>query len=352
MKNTIKQKTATPKTSTSTSGKGNNQVKKMVLVGAGLTATGIVGYFGFQYFKKLKEQEAEEAKKKVGVSTFTPPTTNTPSYQPQPTYTPPKTHSEPDTIYQSTYTPPKNHDTSYNATNYTTPKPKSDFPLKRGSKGTLVKALQFALIATYGKSILPRYGADGDFGKELATALKKLHHPSSISESLFHVITGGNASQTSIAQQFYSALNKYDYSTTISLLGQLKNKTDYTAISEEFKKFRLHGGVRQTLVNATLNTFSDATQKQNIRIEFIRMGLKYNGKKWSLNGLGETGQTGGKKIITIEPTQVWLDGYSSVQVPQNMILGIAHAEKLDFTLFENDNKFFLVKTSTIRQLVN
>jgi hypothetical protein len=337
MKNTNKRKainTTIPK-------KGTSNVKNIVLVGAGLTATGIVGYFGFQYFKKLKEQEMLDAKKKAPISTFTPPANDTPNYPTEPTYTPPK---EP--IYYPSDTNKTNSNSSNSTSNntYSAPKPKAEFPLKRGGKSANIKALQFALIATYGKSILPKYGADGDFGKELAVALKKLNYPSAISESLFHVITGGKVTDTSLAQQFYSALNKYDYSTTMSLLAQLKNKTDYTAVSNEFRNFRLHGGVRQTLVNGTLNTFSDATQKQNIRIEFIRMGLKYNGKKWSLDGIG------GTKIITTEPTQIWLDGYSSIQVPSNMILGIAHAEKLDFTLFENDNKFFLVKTNAIRKI--
>lgn len=333
MKNTYKRKA-----NALNSKKGTSNVKNIVLVGAGLTATGIVGYFGYQYYKKLKEQEAIDAKKRTPISTFTPPANDTPSYPSEPTYTPPK---EP--VYY-----PSNNSTSSQSSKpkatYTAPKPKAEFPLKRGAKSANVKALQFALIATYGKTILPKYGADGDFGKELATALKKLNYPSAISESLFHVITGGKVTDTSLAQQFYSALNKYDYSATMALLAQLKNKTDYTAVSNEFKNFRLHGGVRQTLVNGTLNTFSDATQKQNIRIEFIRMGLKYNGKKWSLDGIG------GTKIITTEPTQIWLDGYSSVQVPSNMILGIAHAEKLDFTLFENDNKFFLVKTNAIKKV--
>lgn len=325
MKSTPKRKSAsTPK-------KESNAMKNIMLVGAGLTATGIVGYFGYRYYKKLKEEQDQQTKKNSPVSTFTPPSTDT-----VPQYTPP-----PDTnnTYKSpTYHAPKDTNT------YTPPKPKSDFPLKRGSKGAKVKNLQLALIATYGKSILPNYGADGDFGKELANGLKKLKYPPTVTESLYNVITNGNGSQTSLAKQLYATLNKYDYKGTMALLNQIVDKADYTAISNEFKTFRLHGGVRQTLVTATLNSFSDNTQKQNIRLEFIRMGLKYNGKKWSLDGIG------GAKIITTVPTQIWLDGYSSMQVPQNMILGIAHAEKLDFTLFENDNRFFLVKTNTIKKI--
>jgi len=322
------------KTSSSKS-KGNNDMKKVVLVGVGLTATGIAGYFGYQYFKKQKE---EQAKKQQPVTTFSPPNIDTPSTYSNPVYTEPtkketvdipKTYSNNASSYSNAYTPPK---------------PKSTFPLKRGSKGEKVKQLQEAIISTYGANLLPRYGADGDFGKELANALKKLNYSSVVSESLFNVITGGKATQNSLALQLNIALNKSDYSSTMSLLKKLNNKGEYSEVSDEFKKYRLHGGVRQTLVNGTLNTFVDKTQKQHIRLEFIRIGLKYNGNKWSLDGIGMD------KIITTEPTQIWLDGYSSVQVPVNMILGIPIAEKLDFTLFKNEGRHFLVRTNTIRKL--
>lgn len=44
----------------------------------------------------------------------------------------------------------------------------AEFPLKKGSKGALVKQLQLAL----GVDKLPRFGADGDFGTETLNALK------------------------------------------------------------------------------------------------------------------------------------------------------------------------------------
>jgi hypothetical protein len=337
-------KTTNKTTSSSSKVKDDKQVKKIVLLGVGLTATGLAGYFGYQYLKKLKEAESQKSKP---ISTFTPPET-TPTYTPpiNNTYTPP-VYEEP--IYKgssSNSNTSKPKENSYSST-YTEPKPKSTFPLKRGSKGIKVKELQLALIATYGKSILPKYGADGDFGKELANALKKLKYSATVSESLFHVITGGKTTSFSLAKQFLSALNNSDYVTTMTLLKQLNSKSDYTSVSNEFKGYRLHGGVRQTLVNGTLNTFSDATQKQNIRIEFIRMGLKYNGKKWSLDGLGNIN---GNKIITTQATQIWLDGFNSMSVPQNMILGTAIAERLDFTLFEKDKRYFLVRTATIKKL--
>lgn len=319
----------------------DDTLKNIILVSVGLTATGIAGYFGYQYLKKQKEQQA-----KAPLTTFTPPET-TPTYtQPKDTntYTPP-VYEEP--IYKPKDTSKTNSSGSSKSSTWSEPKPKSDFPLKRGSKGTKVRDLQLALMATYGKSILPKYGADGDFGSELAKGLKKLKYPTIISESLFHVITNGKASTNSLAKQFYGALNKTDYTTTMSLLKQMNSIADYNTVSNEFKSLRLHGGVRQTLVNGVLNTFSDTTQKQNIRLEFIRMGLKYNGKKWSLSGLGSMPNG---KIITIQPTQVWLDGYNQIPVPSNMILGTAVGERLDLTLFEKDKRYFLVRTATVRKL--
>jgi hypothetical protein len=48
----------------------------------------------------------------------------------------------------------------------------STFPLKEGSRSEAVRQLQNALIRKYGKSILPRFGADGWMGKETISALR------------------------------------------------------------------------------------------------------------------------------------------------------------------------------------
>lgn len=60
--------------------------------------------------------------------------------------------------------PPKKNNNATTSTD-------SDFPLKKGSKGTLVKQLQQALG---GKSVLKKYGVDGAFGSETETALVKV----------------------------------------------------------------------------------------------------------------------------------------------------------------------------------
>jgi hypothetical protein len=342
----------------------NDKIKKIVLVGTGITATGIAAYFGWQYYKKSQEGKSKK------------PTNFSPMQDPIPEYKPTNTsnnNGNNNSSYSPPFTPPyqgnsnskPNNSNSGNSnsniadainTVYNSiPKTKKDFPLKRGSKGLKVRELQDALIATHGASILPRYGADGDFGSELAAALKKLKYPSIVNESLFYVITsssgkgntynansGSTNNHNSMARQFLLALNVHNFNKTVELLKVLKSKVDYTTVSTEFKNYRVNGGVRQTLVNACLNAFVDAKQKQTIRLEFLRMGLKYNGTQWSLDGLGN-GQ-----IMTTRATQIWLDGFTSMPVPCRMVLGKAISARLDYTLFEKDGKHFLVLTKDVQ----
>lgn len=54
-----------------------------------------------------------------------------------------------------------------------TPKPTSNYPLRKGDKGSLVKGLQQLMLKLDSK-ILPKYGADGDFGSETEAAAQKL----------------------------------------------------------------------------------------------------------------------------------------------------------------------------------
>jgi hypothetical protein len=339
MSTQIKQQTDTKK----------KQLKKMLLVGVGLTATGVAGYFGWQYYKKQKGAKGK-------TTTFSPPADPIPEYQPtSPSYTP--TDTPPST---PSYTPPKTNPTSkptytpsYEITpssdygNYnSTPKTTSAFPLKRGSKGDKVRRLQQALVAQHGSSILPRYGADGDFGSELANALTKLKYPTRISESLFNVITSSKGANTnSLAKQILGALNIHDFPKTISLLKQIGSVEEYTTVSAEFKNYRVNGGVRQTLVNGALNAFIDTKQKQSVRMEFLRIGLKFDGSKWTLSGLDGYGNS---QIITTRPTKIWLDGINSKPVPARMVLGTPISQRLDYTLFENSGQHFVVATNDIK----
>ena len=54
-----------------------------------------------------------------------------------------------------------------------------NFPMKKGSKGENVKALQ-NIILMIDKSLLPKFGADGDFGSETEAAVQKLLNKKSV----------------------------------------------------------------------------------------------------------------------------------------------------------------------------
>lgn len=321
----------------------NKKLKQMLLVGVGLTATGVAGYFGWQYFKKSKEDGNK-------TTSFEPQADPIPEYKPTNTYTPPTTNTN-----SNTYTNYGNdkdtnkvkdiNDNVYNLYNSNSKKDKSIFPLKKGSKGDKVRQLQQALIAQHGESILPKYGADGDFGTEMVNALKKLKYPTKVTESLFNVITSSKGSNTnSLAKQLVKALSQHDFPKTISLLQQIKSVSEYSTTSDEFKTMRVNGGVRQTLVNGCLNAFLDSKQKQTIRLEFIRMGLKFDGKKWTINGLDGTDN---EQLITIRPTRVWIDAFNHTLVQRNTILGRPLAKRLDLILFENNGQHFMVRANDV-----
>lgn len=285
--------------------KKKSNKKKIILIGLGVAATGLLSYFGWEYYKKRRDEKEEE-----GDSADIPP--------------PPR---------QSTFVP-----------DFFKPKGNDEFPLRKGSRGPRVKALQEALIAKHGREILRQWGADGSFQTETIDALRKLNFPVTIDESTYNVIvqTSGVDSKQLARQLYKDAVNK-NISGVISSLRKMNSKEDYTAVSNEFKKMSLRG-VSHTLVNGLLGSFSDEKQKQQIRLEFTRMGLKYDGSRWSLSGIG------GFTVITKEPTIVWRTPKEGAKVPAKMILGTEIAIGKGFTLFENNGKKFIVKTSTIKYL--
>lgn len=278
--------------------------KKVLLIGLSLATTGIVGYFGYQWWKNRKATTDQE-------------------------------------LPELDLTPP-------DSTSFTLPTASmrnDDFPLKKGSKGARVKQLQQALIDKHGKLVLPKYGADGDFGSEMVAALSKQNYPASIDASTFNVIvqaTGINANAT--AAELYTAAAKKDFPTAIKSLQKLKSKEDYTSVSEIFKNNYRISGVRQTLVNGILGSFQNEQQKQAIRLQFTRMGLNYDGSKWSLSGLDTSG------IITTQATIVWEHSRKAIKVPANMVLGKEVIQKEKYTLFENNGKHFLVETKNIARI--
>jgi len=304
-------------------GTKKQQKKKIIVATVAVGAAGILGYFGWQYLKKKKEtkrtSDMDAVLKQINTASIETPTT----------YSQPK--------------PKSTIKTASSASTNTTAN-LSEFPLKKGSKGNNVKLLQEALIAKYGKSILPKYGADGDFGAETANALKKAGLPATINESTFNVLTQvTKIDAASLGKDLYNATVQKNYSKTLSLLKKMQSVEDYTSANEVFKKDRING-VRQTIVNGLLNTFTTDTQKQQIKFEFLRIGLQFDGSKWSLSGFD------GKAIVTSEATTVWVNAAEGVKVPERMVLGNEVTRRLDYTLFENNGKYFLVNTKSVTYL--
>lgn len=287
-----------------TSGKG----KKILLISLGIAATGTLGYFGYQWWRSATVAKKESNADEMTDVDFTPP--------------------------------PKQNFSLPSA-----PKRNDDFPLKKGSKGARVKQVQEVLLTKIGKDALGKAGADGDFGSKTEAALIKAGYPSTIDESTFNVMTQGESLDASAsAKELYSAAIIKNFTGAIKALQKLKSKDDYTTVSDDFKTNYRIGGVRQTLVNGMLNSFTDEKQKQAIRLQFTRMGLNYDGKKWSLSGIESS------SIITKQATLVWVHPKKAIKVPANMVLGKEIAQKGNHTLFENNGKHFLVETKTINYL--
>jgi hypothetical protein len=308
---------------------------KIILTSLAVGAVGILGYLAWQFYNKRKASRRSSSVN-PDFATILPGTTAAAIY--------PSSISTSSANTSASVPLPK---PTTQAT--TTKKPTttlSSFPLKKGSKNELVKSLQLALIAKYGTSILPRYGADGDFGSETVAALAKAGLPAIIDETTYYVIIQGSSGvvdKSALASKFFTAASNGDFNTVLTLLKQLKSKEDYRQVSEIFVQYRLRG-VRQTLVNGLLNSFTSENQKQQIRYEFIRMGLKYDGNQWSLGGFD------GRPIVTTELTNVWISATENVGVQASVVLGAEVSRKLDYTLFENNGKYFLVATKSIRYL--
>jgi len=212
----------------------------------------------------------------------------------------------------------------------------SGFPIKRGSRGEKVKQLQEALIAKYGKAIMPKYGADGVYGSELEKALKDKNLPTTIDEQQFLILTSVDTSDT--ATKLFNAATKKDFNAAIAAVRTLRNTNDYKTVSEAFKAKRLNS-VSTTLVTGMLNTFPDPAQKQQFQIEFSRIGLKYDGSKWSVPE-GVAGLPS-RQLVTSKPTTVWANARNQLSVGANVVLGREIASSGGITLFDTVDGFRL-----------
>lgn len=197
------------------------------------------------------------------------------------------------------------------------------FPLKRGSTGTYVTALQQALAKIIGlETMNANGGIDGQFGPGTANALKIAGYGDTINESIFNQIVNkantGNATfdPNIVAQNLYRSAQAKNLADVIAALKQIRNVSEYSAVNDYYKSIPI---ISKTIVNDLLSyAFADnAWAKEEIKNEFIRIGLKVNDAGvWSLQGIRLY-----KDLITLRPTVV-IDAYNHrITVPRNTILG-------------------------------
>ena len=54
--------------------------------------------------------------------------------------------------------------------------------------------------------------------------------------------------------------------------------------------------------------------------------------------------------MTTQPTKVWINATTGVDVAPRTVLGNEVSRKLDYTLFENRGKYFLVQSKSVKYL--
>ena len=180
----------------------------------------------------------------------------------------------------------------------------SGFPLKRGSKGELVRLLQQALLNQGGAaadairrtSMRSNGSPDGVFGGGTETALRAAGLPTVINQSTFQQAVGNSSQRTSgvvngqtTAQELIQAANSRNLFTTLSALQKISDVSGYVAVSNSFKASRILGVRVTSLVNGLLSVAFKTNEpgKVKIRAEFRRMGLQQDSRGvWRIPGLG------------------------------------------------------------------
>lgn len=306
--------------------KPGGSTKKYVLIGIGaVTGIALAGFFIYRHSQQNAitedsgEDELDNALKTTDNSHSVP-------QQPQ------VTNSSGSSSYQTT---------------------DSTFPLRAGSRGKLVVELQNALIRAYCKSALPKYGADGSWGKEVTKALIDHQHPTVITEAdltkiknlpacggggildttkpptpVSIVVTAANAGATATA--LYAAIKANSFSTVVPLLQRMKSPADYKLVGDLFKQIPWDGLRRFTLVTAVFTTFIGADQKKTLTDIFKGIGLKLDPKtgNWSnpLSGINAN-------VETTEATVIWDGNGVELEVPAHTLLGEKLSQEMDIIRF-------------------
>lgn len=308
-----------------------SKVKKWLLGGLGVLALGTLTYFGIDYYNKKK------TKKTVAKPKQKPPVKKQATAPPKKT-APPKAKPK-----APVKTAPKKEAPTQQA-----PKPEATFPLKQGDKGRLVKELKEMLITRFGEDFLSNELSKDTFdtfGPQLEAGLKDLKVPVINGRVILtqakyiELMRPDPARSENLAGFFRMFINNKDFASFLVELKNIRNVAEYTSINSFYIKLKPY----KSLLSAAFVVFTDLKQQQQLRVQFLRIGLKYDGQKWTLNGMKNN-----NLIITTQATTVWKDAKTSVPVPAKMVLGNEITRRGDFTLFENEGRHFLVESKTVK----
>jgi hypothetical protein len=224
------------------------------------------------------------------------------------------------------------------------------FPLKRGSRGTRVTALQQGLARIIGTAAMNANGGiDGQFGPGTANALKLAGYGEIVDEQTFNKITGGAVAQivfnpSDIALRLYRAAQGKDVSLVLAILKEIRTVSEYSAVNEYYKRQAL---VSKTIVTDLLNyAFAgNESAKGQIKSELLRMGLKVDSAgTWSLQGIRLY-----KDLITLRETIVTDSRNNRIPVNRNTILGDEIKIENGLTWFRSvDDSVLSVPTQDVR----
>lgn len=218
------------------------------------------------------------------------------------------------------------------------------FPLKRGSRGTKVKALQQAL-ARRDSSVK----VDGQFGPATAAALKAAGYPDTVDQTTFEAITGSTLkivfNPADIAARLYQAARNGDSTEVLAILKEIRQVNEYSAVNEYYKKQGFL--ISRTIVTDLLEYAfkSDEAAKESIRKEFARIGLKVSQDgTWSLQGLKLF-----HDLVAIRDTIVIDHDGNRIPVKRNTILGDKVQSGSGMTWFRSvDQSLLRVPTQDVR----
>ena len=132
------------------------------------------------------------------------------------------------------------------------------FPLKKGSKGAKVIELRKAIL-TYDSTLLPKFGADGDFGSETELALLKILDQRVVNsqQDIDEIIkrAAQRKSESATAQQVASTNSaRANLSNKLIALAKGTNKDFYALVPTQIRQWNLTtDGRRKNEVTKTLS---------------------------------------------------------------------------------------------------